>query len=64
MFYLALERDLKKISLARKHALSDHEIDESLATLDSIASAALERIGTLRSESKIRVFGFRVDSLL
>ena len=48
MFYLALKRDLGKISLARKHVLSENELFGGFTTIDSIASAALERIESLR----------------
>ena len=61
MFYLAMKRDLQKISLARKHVFSDYELFESFLTVNSIASAGLDRINSLRSESKGWDFHPRVD---
>ena len=61
MFYLAMKRDLQKISLARQHVFSDYELYESFLTVYSIASAGVDRINSLRSESENRDFQPRVD---
>ena len=52
MFYLALKRDLQKISLARKHVLSDFELDESMDVLRGIDGVVSRRIASLRGEPK------------
>jgi hypothetical protein len=48
MLYLVLKRDLQKISLARKHVLSDSELVDALGTFQEITFAAEERIEDLR----------------
>ena len=52
MFYLALKRDLQKISLARKYVLSDSELFESVGVLWGIYNLASQRMTSLRGESK------------
>ena len=52
MFYLTLKRDLQKISLARKCALSGSELDESMDVLRGIYGLASQRMTNLRSELK------------
>ena len=64
MFYLALKRDLEKISLARKHVLSDREMIETFATIHSISAAGLDRIKTLRSEFGNLAFFSKFDPVL
>ena len=50
MLYLVLKRDLQRISLARKHVLSDSELPDALDTVIYTAEAALYRITDLRGE--------------
>lgn len=50
MLYLALKRDLEKISLARKHVLEDSELPDAVYTIQYITSAAMYRIADLRGE--------------
>jgi len=50
MFYLALKRDLERISLARKVVLSDYEMFDAGQTILWIAIAAWYRISDLRGE--------------
>jgi hypothetical protein len=59
MFYLALKRDLQKISLARDHVLSAEELVDSQTTLNSIVDVAFGRIERLRGESENQVFPFQ-----
>ena len=51
MLYLALKRDLERISLARKHVLSDYELFDALDTIMYITDTAWYRIASLRSRS-------------
>jgi hypothetical protein len=55
MFYLALKRDLQKISLARKYVLHTQELVESRTTIDSIVDLATHRIERLKSKSRSQV---------
>lgn len=48
MLYLVLKRDLQKISLARKHVLSDYELRDALETVQWITLAAKYRIVDLK----------------
>jgi len=50
MLYLLLKRDLQKISLARKHVLSDSELWDAVETIESITLSAQYRITDLRGE--------------
>ena len=50
MLYLVLKRDLQRISLARKHVLSDSELPDALDTVIYTAEVALYRIADLRGE--------------
>ena len=59
MLYLALKRDLEKISLARKHVLSDYEMSDAMETILSITDAAWYRIISLRGEPEKRVVTFQ-----
>ena len=52
MLYLALKRDLERISLARKYVLSDYELFDASETILYITDAAWYRIYSLRSESE------------
>jgi hypothetical protein len=52
IFYLALKRDLEKISLAQKHILDDYELPSSLDTIYSIVNVAFNQIESLRGKSK------------
>ena len=61
MFYLVLERDLEKISLARKYVLSDRDLAQAEDTIRSIACVALDRIDSLESGSENRVYPLRAD---
>jgi len=51
MLYLALKRDLERISLARKHALSDFEMWDAVETIIFIKDAAEYRSGDLKGET-------------
>jgi hypothetical protein len=44
-----LERDLKKLSLARKHVLSREELSEALNAMYCVDIVAMDRIEDLRS---------------
>ena len=55
MLYLALKRDLERISLARKHVLSDYELVDASETILYITDAAWYRIYDLRSKCEKRV---------
>ena len=59
MLYLALKRDLERISLARKHVLSVDELSDASETIDYIADAVQDRIINLRSKSKNRAFSLQ-----
>src|SRR5882762_1026640 len=50
MFYLVLRRGLEKLSLARKHVLSENELPEASTTIDRIINVAMDRLTNLRSE--------------
>jgi hypothetical protein len=45
-----LERDLKKISLARKHVLSGEELSEASSAMYCVDFVAMDRIEDLRGE--------------
>jgi hypothetical protein len=62
MFYLALKRDLDKISLARKHFLNDSELSSSLDSIGSIVNVAFDRIESLRGKSENWFSHFIVNS--
>ena len=59
MLYLALKRDLEKISIARKHVLSVDELNDALKTIRYITNAARARIANLRGKSESRVILFQ-----
>ena len=59
MLYLALKRDLEKISLARKYVLSVDELNDALETIHYITDAAWYRITDLRCKSGDRVVLFQ-----
>ena len=48
MLYLALKRDLERISLARRHVLSHFELYDAVETILFITDAAWYRLGDLR----------------
>ena len=50
MLYLALKRDLERISLARKHVLSHFELWDAVETIIFIKDAAEYRTGDLKGE--------------
>ena len=50
MLYLALKRDLERISLAQKYVLSIDEMDDAFDTIQYITDAAWYRIMDLRSK--------------
>ena len=50
MLYLALKRDLERISLAQKYVLSIDEMDDAFDTIQYITDAAWYRIMSLRSK--------------
>lgn len=54
MLYLALKRDLERISLARKHVLSHFELYDAVETILFIIDAAWYRLADLRGETGIR----------
>jgi len=54
MLYLALKRDLERISLARKYALSDFEMDDAVDIILWILRAAWDRIDNLKGEPESR----------
>ena len=51
MLYLALKRDLERISLARKHVLSHFELYDAVETILFISDAACYRLRDLRGET-------------
>ena len=53
MLYLVLKRDLQKISLARKHVLSDFELGDAMETIQWITLAARYRIMDLEGEKVV-----------
>ena len=55
MLYLALKRDLEKISLARRLVLSVDELIDGIKTINYIIVAVRDRITNLRSRSENRV---------
>lgn len=59
MLYLALKKDLERISLARKHVLSDYEMFDAKETILWITDAAWYRIISLRGEPEKRVVTFQ-----
>ena len=59
MLYLALKRDLEKLSVARKHVLSVGELNDALKTIHYITGAARDRIVNLRSKFQNRVVPFQ-----
>ena len=52
MLYLALKRDLERISLARKHVLSHFELYDAVETILFISDAAWYRLVDLRGETE------------
>ncbi|KAF9781672.1 hypothetical protein BJ322DRAFT_1161455 [Thelephora terrestris] len=48
MFYLALKRDLEKISLARKYVLSEDELSENSTAILPIGDVAWDRMASLK----------------
>ena len=55
MLYLALKRDLEKISLARRLVLSVDELIDGIKTINYIIVVVRDRITNLRSRSENRV---------
>jgi len=55
MLYLALKKDLERISLARKYVLSDYELLDAQQTIWYIIDAAIHRVESLKSECEKRV---------
>lgn len=53
MLYLVLKKDLEKISLARKHVLSDSELPDAADTIEWIALAAWYRTVDLRGAKTV-----------
>jgi len=53
MLYLALKRDLERISLARKHVLSHFELWDAMETILFINYAPLYRLIDLQGEIEI-----------
>jgi len=53
MLYLALKRDLERISLARKHVLSRFELYDAVETIYFIIDAAWYRLDDLKGETGI-----------
>lgn len=53
MFYLLLQRDLQKISLAREHVLSESELPDALGTIQWITLAARYRMLDLKGEMMV-----------
>ena len=53
MLYLALKRDLERISLARKHVLSHFELYDAVETILFIIDAAWYRLDDLQGEAEI-----------
>jgi len=54
MLYLALKRDLERVSLARKHVLSHFELWDAVETILFINDAPWYRLGDLRGKIEIR----------
>jgi hypothetical protein len=54
MLYLAVKRDLERISLARKYVLSDYELLDASKTIMHITDAVRYRVESLRSEPEKR----------
>ena len=54
MLYLALKRDLERISLARKHVLSHFELWDAVETILFIHDAPWYRLDDMRGEAEIR----------
>lgn len=52
MLYLALKRDLERISLARKHVLGHFELWDAVETIFYIADAIWYRMDDLRGEAE------------
>ena len=50
MLYLLLNRDLQKISLARKYVLSESELPDALGTMTWITASARYRVSDLKGE--------------
>jgi len=50
MLYLLLKRDLERMSLARKHVLSDSELFDAVETIESVTVVANYRVVDLRGE--------------
>lgn len=59
MFYLALRRDLEKISLAQKYVLSESEF--SSTPIYFINSVAQDQMASLKGESEDWVLHFTVN---
>ena len=53
MLYLVLKKDLEKISLARKHVLSEPELFDAIDTIQWITLAAQYKIVDLRGEKTV-----------
>lgn len=53
MLYLLLQRDLQKISLARKHVLSESELPDALDTVQWVTLAAWYRVWDLKGEKVV-----------
>ena len=54
MLYLALKRDLERISLARKHVLSHVELWDAVETILYLVDAGWYRLEDLRGNTEIR----------
>lgn len=52
MLYLVLKRDLEKLSLARKHVLSDNELLEASVAIEWIISVTINRLTDLNGGSE------------
>ena len=59
MLYLALKRDLERISLTRKYVLSDYEFFDAVETILYIIDAAQYRVESLRGEPEKRVISLQ-----
>jgi len=55
MLYLALKKDLEKISLAQKYVLSNYELFNARVAIECIIDTAIHRVESLRGESEKRV---------
>ena len=53
MLYLLLQRDLQKLSIARKHVLSDSELSSALDTIQLVTVMAFFRAQDLRSRKAV-----------